>query len=118
MICAEEKNWSEGLQFAEALVRALPDQPSGWLHRAYALRRVSGGGLQKAWDALLPAADMFPKRSLIAFNLACYACQMGHPDLAISWLKRAIEVDDKERIKRMALEDPDLEPLSKEIEGL
>src|SRR5215813_1418206 len=54
-ICAEEKNWAEGVQLAETLLSILPDEPSGWLHRAYALRRVEGGGLQKAWDALLPA---------------------------------------------------------------
>src|SRR5271163_4207306 len=76
MICAEEKNWEEGLNSAEALVRSTPESSSGWLHRAYALRRVSGGSLEKAWEALLPAADKFPKEPIIPFNLACYACQM------------------------------------------
>ncbi len=118
LISAEEKNWSEGLEFAEALVRATPDDASGWLHRAYALRRVVGGSIQKAWEALLPAAEKFPTEELIAFNLACYACQMGHSDTAISWLKRAIDADEKGRIKQMALEDPDLQPLSGEIEAL
>jgi hypothetical protein len=36
---------------------AMPDDAFGWLHQAYALRRITGGGIQAAWDALLPAAD-------------------------------------------------------------
>jgi len=39
-ICAEEGDWAEGVQIARALVATAPDRASGWLHRAYALRRV------------------------------------------------------------------------------
>jgi hypothetical protein len=48
-----------------------------WIHQAYALRRMTGGGIKAAWDARLPAADRFPSQPMIAFNLACYACQLG-----------------------------------------
>src|SRR6266487_2080763 len=75
LIHAQEKNWEEGLVVACALVEAAPERPSGWLHRAYALRRVKNGGLQAAWDALLPAFDKFPGEPTIAYNLACYACK-------------------------------------------
>ncbi len=54
--------------------------PAGWLHRAYALRRVANGGLPQAWDALLPAAEKFPGEPVIAYNLSCYACQMQQLD--------------------------------------
>jgi hypothetical protein len=74
--------------------------------------------VQKAWDALLPAADKFPKQPIIAYNLACYACQMQQLDTALSWLKRAVEIGGKDQIKKMAMEDPDLQPLSKEIAEL
>ena len=34
------------------------------------------------------------------------------------WLKRALVMGGKKKIKRQALEDPDLEPLWQEIRGL
>jgi hypothetical protein len=114
-VLAEEKRWEEGLQVAQTLLRRAPRRPSGWLHQAYALRRVPDGGLQKAWEALLPAFDKFPKELLISFNLCCYACQMRQLDAARDWLKRAVGIGGKEKIKRMALADPDLEPLWAEI---
>src|SRR5512142_1134026 len=104
-ILAEEKRWEEGLQVAQALLRHAPERSSGWLHRAYALRRVRDGGLQKAWEALLPAFDQFPTEAIIPFNLSCYACQMRQLDIARDWLKRAVLIGGKEQIKRMALGD-------------
>ena len=118
MVAAEQKRWEEGLQIAEVLVQRAPKRSSGWLHRAYALRRVPGGGLQKAWEALLPAFDKFPKELLIPFNLSCYACQMGQLDTARDWLKRAVGAGDMETIQAMALKDSDLEPLWDEIRQL
>jgi predicted Zn-dependent protease len=117
-IAAEEKRWEEGLQAAQALLRCAPKRSSGWLHQAYALRRIPDGSVQKAWDALLPAFDKFPKEPTIPFNLACYACQLQQPEVARNWLKRAVAVGGKEKIKRMALSDPDLEPLWEEIQRL
>jgi hypothetical protein len=118
VVLAEQKHWEEGLQVAQALVRCAPKRASGWLHQAYALRRVPDGSLQKAWDALLPASDKFPKEATIPFNLSCYACQLRQLDTARDWLKRAIAVGGKDRIKQMALQDPDLEPLWDEIRQL
>ena len=114
-VCAEEGDWAEAVQIARALVAAAPDRASGWLHRAYALRRVPEGGLKAAWEALLPAFDKFPKEATISYNLSCYACQMGKLDAARVWIQRAMVIGDKETIRQMALEDPDLEPLREEI---
>jgi tetratricopeptide (TPR) repeat protein len=117
-ICAEEQKWEEGLEIARALVEAAPDSPMGWLHQAYALRRVPGGSVKQAWTALLPAFDKFPKEPIISYNLSCYACQMNQLDAARVWFKRAIVIGGKkrkEKIKRMALEDSDLRPLWEEI---
>jgi hypothetical protein len=108
----------EGLQFAQALLRRAPERPTGWLHQAYALRRVPDGGLHKAWEALLPASDKFPKEAIIPFNLSCYACQMGQLDTARDWLRRAVEIAGKATIKRMAVKDSDLQPLWSEIRKL
>jgi hypothetical protein len=48
---------------------------------------------------------------LIAYNLACYACQLGRAQESRTWLKRALELGKPEQINRMAAKDPDLQPL-------
>ena len=118
MVAAEQKQWEEELQIAQALVRQAPQRSSGWLHQAYALRRIPGGSVQKAWEALLPAAGRFPRELTVPFNLACYACQLRQLDAARDWLKRAVAVGGSEKVKQMALKDRDLEPLWEEIRQL
>ena len=115
LICAEQSKWDEALQIARALMVSAPDRSSGWLHQAYALRRVPEGGVKQAWHALLPAFDKFPKEAVISYNLSCYACQMKQLEAARVWFKRASFLGGKEKFKRMALEDPDLEALWEEI---
>ena len=118
MICTHQRQWSEALAVACAELVAAPDESSGWLHRAYALRRVDDGGLTQAWDALLPAAKKFPNEPIIAYNLSCYACQMQQLDIARHWLQRAVTAGQKEAIQKMALADADLQPLWDEIKNL
>ncbi len=118
LLCAERRSWESGLQVARTLVEVAPERSSGWLHRAYALRRIPGGGLKQASEALLPAAEKFPKEALIPFNLACYACQLGDLLGALQWLKRALRAGGKAKVKLMALADPDLQPLWPEIRKL
>jgi tetratricopeptide (TPR) repeat protein len=117
-ILAGKQNWSDALEVARAELAAQPDDCSGWLHHAYALRRVTQGGLPQAWDALLPAAEKFPGEPIVAYNLSCYACQLQQLDQARAWLKRAIAAGQKETIKKMALADDDLKPLWPEIREL
>jgi Flp pilus assembly protein TadD len=115
---AHEERWSDALVIARAELAVQPDDASGWLHHAYALRRVTAGGLPQAWDALLPAAEKFPTEPVIAYNLSCYACQLQQLDLARTWLQRAIAAGRKSAIKQMALADDDLKPLWPEIRKL
>jgi Flp pilus assembly protein TadD len=114
-----QHQWGLAHTVAELLVQTLPDDVDGWVHRAYAARRKDGGGIQVAWDALRPAVDRFPDESIIPYNLACYACQMGNLDAARHWLGRARVVAGKhqtrEGLKHLALSDPDLAPLHGEI---
>src|SRR3954464_3524784 len=70
VIFAQTKRWPAALEVARALVRHAPNRSSGWLHRAYTLRRFGEDGLQKAWDALLPAYDKFPREPTIPYNLS------------------------------------------------
>jgi tetratricopeptide (TPR) repeat protein len=117
-IDAIEGKWEQALEVARTLLQVAPDRASGWLHQAYALRRVPEGTVKKAWDALLPAFDKFPKESIISFNLSCYACQLGQLDAARVWFKRALVIGDKQRIKAQGLADTDLEALWEEIKQL
>lgn len=118
LLCAGDKLWEEGLEIARALLHTAPERVSGWLHQAYALRRVRDGSVKQACDALLPVADKFPEEPTVPYNLACYACQMQQLEAARAWLKRAAAIGGKEQIKQMALADPDLEPLWGELRAL
>jgi len=118
VLSAREENWEGALQLARELIHAAPGRSSGWLHQSYALRRVPDGGVKKAWAALLPVFDKFPREPIISYNLSCYACQMQQMEAARVWLKRALFIGGKEKYKRMALQDHDLEPLWEEIKKL
>jgi Flp pilus assembly protein TadD len=118
LLCVHEENWDDALWVAKLELDAGPDDSAGWLHRAYALRRVEGGGLAPAWDALLPAAEKFPTEPAIAYNLACYACQLNQLADARKWLDCAVKIGGQEAIKKLALADDDLKPLWPEIEAL
>ncbi len=115
---AREQRWDAALTVAELELIAAPNESSGWLHRAYALRRVSQGGLFQAWTALLPAAEKFPDEPVIPYNLSCYACQLHQLDQARIWLQRAVKAGELEAIRKMALADDDLQPLWEEIKLL
>jgi Flp pilus assembly protein TadD len=118
LIGAREQRWPECYELAEKLIQFAPENPSGWLHRAYALRRLpKGGGVEQAWTALLDAFERFPREATIAYNLSCYACQMRKLDDARLWLERAMQFGDRERLRNLALADEDLRPLWDEIRG-
>jgi hypothetical protein len=56
-------------------------------------------------------AAKFPDHPTIAYNLACYACQLGNIPRAREFLARAIDLGAPAATKLMALNDPDLRPL-------
>ncbi len=118
LIQAELKDWTAALATATELVQIAPARPAGWLHRAYAMRRVPAGGLHQAWNLLLPAFEKFPAEPVISYNLACYACQLGRLDESRKWLKLAVRAGQQESIKSMALKDEDLRALWEEIPGM
>ena len=118
-ICSADQDWETGLHVAETLLHVAPERYSGWLFRAYALRRVKSGGPEKAREALRPACEKFPKVSIIPFNLACYAAQFGRLEEAWEWLHKAMEAEgDVNRIKHLALADSDLKPLWERVREL
>lgn len=117
MLHSTESDWEHALEIAEELLETAPDEPSNWLHYAYALRRASGGGLEAAWDALSPALGKFPSEPAIAYNLACYACRLGRTQAARDLLARSFQTSRKSSLKKMALADSDLEELWDEIKS-
>lgn len=93
---------------ADALVKGRPDEPEGWINRSFALHEMDRTA--EAQEKLRPAAEKFPDKWQIYYNLACYACQLGEMDEARALLERAFTLGDEKEVKLMALDDPDLSP--------
>ena len=111
LIYSHHEQWDACLDIASAIVKIASDRVWGWVHKAYALRRATGGGIEKAKPVLLEAAKMFPDDDIIQYNLACYCAQLGQLDAAQEHLDKSYELGDAKQIKLMALDDGDLKPL-------
>jgi len=112
-IYAKAKKWEAALDIASALVQMVPELALGWVHRSFSLHELKR--TEEARDNLLRVVDKFPEDPIMRYNLACYECQLGRLEQAKDWLEKAFAIGDPKQIKLMALEDPDLEPLWKEI---
>jgi Flp pilus assembly protein TadD len=113
---AARGQWESALDVARLVTHVAPDRPSGWIHQSYTLHEMKRTA--EALQLLLPVAEQFPKESIIAYNLACYACQLGDFPGAKIWLERASRIRGKLPLKEMALDDPDLAPLLEFIRKL
>jgi predicted Zn-dependent protease len=112
-IHAAAKEWELAAQVAESFRESKPDSPFGFVHLAYALHEMKR--TKEAQDVLLPVIDKFRDEFIIRYNLACYACQLGDKEGACKWLEKSMALADPVDVKQMALSDPDLEPLHKQI---
>jgi tetratricopeptide (TPR) repeat protein len=112
-IYAAAKKWEAALDIAAAIAQLDPDDPLGWVHRSYALHELKRTA--EARDNLLRVADKFPVSATMRYNLACYECQLGNLERAKQWLEKAFAIGDARKMKLAALEDPDLEPLWRDI---
>jgi uncharacterized protein HemY len=115
LLTSARHDWNRSLAIGELLVALEPERASGWIHCAYAMRRAEGGGLTRARETLLAAADKFPEEPVIPYNLACYAAQLGELDEARRWLRVAMDRGGFQMIQTMALADADLQPLWEEV---
>jgi tetratricopeptide (TPR) repeat protein len=82
---------------ADGLVKMLPEDSEGWIHRSYALHEM--GRTAEAQEKLRPAAEKFPTKWEICYNLACYDSQLGEMDEARALLERAFTLGDAEQVK-------------------
>jgi tetratricopeptide (TPR) repeat protein len=111
-ICANLEKWGAALDIASAIVTMAPDWASGWIYRASSLTELNRQ--EEAYETLSTAAARFPSAEIILYDLACACCSLKQFDEARGWLGKAIEEGGNE-IKLRALDDPDLEPLWKDI---
>jgi len=107
-IHASAGKWDAAAEIAGALTRLEPGQPGTWISLAYATRRKTGGGISRARAILIQAQQTFPKEQIIAYNLACYDCQLDDLDAAKAWLDKARTLGDAHKIKHMEPLWPDL----------
>jgi len=112
-IYAKAGNWEGCLDIAAAITECAPDRLFGWLQLSYALHELNR--TREAWENLLPVSLRFPTEPMVFYNLACYACQLGKMADSTTLLKKACELDDADRVRIMALDDPDLEALWRRI---
>lgn len=114
-VAAAAQDWGHAADVADILVDVIRDSPAVWLSLAYAVRRKPGGGIEQARQILSKGERLFPGQSMIAYNLACYECQLGNLEVARDWLDKAMARADAKQIRELALKDADLEPLWNEI---
>lgn len=115
-ISARQNEWKDAHTIAQMALDLTPHLPGPWIQRSYALHELKL--TEDAYESLLPAADRFPQDATIAYNLACYCCQLGQHKLALEWFVRARAAGDPKHLNAMAMKDPDLAPLRSEITQL
>ena len=113
LIYVGAKDWGAALDIAAALIQLEPEDPVGWANRSYALHELKRTA--EARDNLLRVVDKFPVSATMRYNLACYECQLGNLERAKQWLEKAFAIGDARKMKLAALDDPDLEPLWREL---
>ncbi len=113
---SHSQHWRKCVEIADELVQVEPKDPSGWIHRSYALHELKR--TKEAADLLEPALVRFPNEELIPYNLACYACQLGKLNEAKALLVLAFRRGNAKEIKQRALEDSDLAPLREYLSKL
>jgi hypothetical protein len=79
------------------------------------IRKTGDFGRRGFTVNLLRVVESFSANATMRYNLACYECQLGNLERAKDWLEKALKLGDTKAIKLAALEDPDLQPLWRDI---
>lgn len=115
-IYVHTEQWDYARDVAESLTKLKPHEATSWMSLAHCTRNATGGTVQGAWDILYRRAEQFSGIPNVAYNLACYACQLGRLKEAWKYLERSFDLSqDPKPLKTQSLEEPDLEPLWREI---
>ena len=103
----EAGSWELLREVSTFLVKNWPGESLHWVWLGFATRRCLS--IADAEQVLQEALSSHPAEPLIHFNLACYAAQTGNLGTARERLGHAIDLNPN--VRKMALDDPDLEPL-------
>ena len=105
--------WDACVEIAREMVQARPGESEGWLNLATSVQRLGRG--QEAKDILLSVVKAFELDAAIPFDLARYCGGLGQVREAKQWLGKALlaakDTEEVQRLRKLALEDPALEPL-------
>ena len=112
-ILARKKNWDRSLEIAENLVEVAPDLPRGWICLSYSLSNTDRNA--DALQQLRSAARRFPEVSAIPYFLARLSSQIGNKEEATRWLTKWYSMVDEAELKKVAMNDPRLRSIWKEL---
>ena len=108
------EDWVNMQIIANELRLLYPEEEDWWIADAYATRRSKS--VENARTILLDGLALHYESATIRYNLACYACVMGHPGECIDFLKEAVRREQK--FEQMALEDEDLVEVREALKSL
>jgi predicted Zn-dependent protease len=107
LILMTESRWADALAASETLCAAVPEEPAGFIHRAYCLHEM--GCTAGARDLLMAGPPALQRDPTFHYNLACYECVLGNLDTARRHLERSLAMDAA--LGDVARNDPDLQRL-------
>ncbi|MBC7817130.1 MAG: tetratricopeptide repeat protein [Planctomycetaceae bacterium] len=81
---------------------------------AWCFKRI--GRLEKAIESMKAAYRESPKSAIVLYNLACYYSLAGEKEEALSWLGRAIRMDNSYRLR--VPRETDFDPIRNDQEFL
>ena len=110
-IYRELEKWELMQTVAKKLTEVDPTDSRWPLAWAYATRRAES--LDAAKLILVEAWGVHKREPMIPFNIACYLCQMGKPEIAKGMLEVAFKLSPE--MRAAALDDEDLKPMWDEI---
>jgi hypothetical protein len=107
------------LEIATALTAMMPEQRLCWIYRATSLNKLRR--TTEAKTALLEAVSRLGVDPICAFHLACFCARLGQIEEAADWVRKAAEraedQDALDRLRRWVLDEPDLQPVWKDVGG-
>ena len=107
------EKWELAFEVARSISEGVPKASFGYVHMAVALHKMNR--TKEALELLLTVVDRFEVNYMMRYTLACYACRLGQLKKAWEWLTRAIDLDETRGLRKMALDDPELEALWTQI---
>ncbi len=108
------KDWVNMRALSRELCYLYPNEEDWWVSDAFATRRSES--IEDARKILLDGLAVHYESAIIRYNLACYACLLGHPGECLDFLKEAVRRDKK--YKAMAMEDEDLEAVREALQQM